>query len=90
MSVAEPAIADEKSLPAEVDVETEISNSAQSVVDAEQVGVNYGTITTYASVARAYPFSNRLEKLSFKQHFRAVAVEAESERLEWLDRAVTS
>jgi hypothetical protein len=50
---------------------------------AEQIGASYGTITTYASVARAYPFSNRLEKLSFTHHFRAVAVEGERERPEW-------
>jgi len=54
---------------------------------ARLVGVNYGTITAYASVARAYPLSNRLDKLSFTHHFRAVAIEGEHEHLEWLDRA---
>ena len=57
---------------------------------AEQIGASYGTITTYASVARAYPFSKRVEKLSLTHHFRAVALEGERESLECLDRAVTS
>jgi hypothetical protein len=62
--------------------------------DADLLGdflaASYGTITTYASGARAYPFSKRVEKLSLTHHFRAVALEGERESLECLDRAVTS
>lgn len=54
---------------------------------AEQIGVDYGTIRTYGSVARAYELSNRLDNLSFTHHFRAMAVDSTKGRMKWLRRA---
>jgi hypothetical protein len=55
---------------------------------AEKVGVNYGTLTSYGSVARAFDFSDRSEKLTFSHHLRVMAAPAE-ERQAWLRRAET-
>jgi N6-adenosine-specific RNA methylase IME4 len=53
---------------------------------AEEIGVEYSTVTSYASVSKAFDFSNRLEKVSFTHHFRAMAADP-SRRLSWLKLA---
>jgi N6-adenosine-specific RNA methylase IME4 len=53
---------------------------------AEAVGLNYATVRSYASVARAYELSSRLDNLSFSHHQEAANAPTEERRL-WLDRA---
>jgi N6-adenosine-specific RNA methylase IME4 len=53
---------------------------------AEKIGMNYGTITTYASVAKAFEISTRVENLTFDHH-RAAMSSDESGRTYWLKRA---
>ena len=51
---------------------------------AEEIGVSFGTLTNYRTVAVAYENCTRVQNLSFKHH-RVVA--ARPDRLEWLARA---
>jgi len=51
---------------------------------AAAVGVDYGTVRVYATVARAYELSTRVNNLSFKHH-RLVA--GREDRGAWLERA---
>jgi N6-adenosine-specific RNA methylase IME4 len=54
---------------------------------AVELGVNYGTIRTYASIARAFELSNRLDNLTFTHHFRVMAAPPE-DRAGWLTKAL--
>jgi hypothetical protein len=54
---------------------------------AERVGVNYGTIRNYGSVARAFQLSLRNDNLSFDHHRLAMTAPTMPERMRWLERA---
>jgi N6-adenosine-specific RNA methylase IME4 len=54
---------------------------------AEEIGVDYGTIRTYGSVARAFELSARIDNLTFAHHRFVMTVEGLSARLKWLRRA---
>jgi N6-adenosine-specific RNA methylase IME4 len=53
---------------------------------AEEAGVNYNTVTNYASICRAFDFSRRREDLSFTHHAEAIAA-PEEHRQDYLERA---
>jgi hypothetical protein len=54
---------------------------------AEAAGFEYQYVMDCGSVVRAYDFSSRDEKLSFKHHRMAMAAPTLEKRLEWLRRA---
>lgn len=51
---------------------------------AEAIGIDYGTVRVYASIARSYEMLTRVNNLSFKHH-RIVA--GRDDRAAWLNRA---
>ena len=42
---------------------------------AERLGIDYGTLANYQTVAKAYELSNRFESLTFKHHMIAAPLE---------------
>jgi hypothetical protein len=53
---------------------------------ADQIGIPYGTLRNYASVAKAFELSRRPDKLSFNHHAAVMAVPPEDYDV-WLDCA---
>lgn len=55
---------------------------------ADKIGINYGTVRNYGTVARAYELSLRNDNLTFEHHRLAMAESNPRRRLEWLDQSV--